>query len=115
MSTENEQAVNVPLTDQLRSFKEGGWAEITERNGWKYGTNIWVLAHKAADELDRLAVRIRLLERDNLRLGAALFDALGQFDNAGDSRWSDIDRNNSMGVAIVEWPESPAAAREEKP
>ena len=42
------------IVDMLRGIKKDSWAEVEEQSGWTYHTNIGVLAHNAADEIDRL-------------------------------------------------------------
>lgn len=54
MNEESKQAGKASTIDLLRRIHPNSWAEVAEPSGWTYHTNIGVLAHQAADEIERL-------------------------------------------------------------
>lgn len=42
------------VSKRLRSINKNAWGEIENPNGFKYHMNIGLLAHQAADEVERL-------------------------------------------------------------
>lgn len=50
-----ENTLEATTIELLRRIHPQAWAEIAEPSGWTYHTNIGHLAHRAADELERVA------------------------------------------------------------
>lgn len=55
-SVGNDQVheAQVTIVEKLRNIDKKAWAEIENPNGWTYHTNIGLLIHQAADEIERL-------------------------------------------------------------
>lgn len=60
MTSSEEQAYKVPLTNQLRSMPRDAWARV-EAHGCQYDTKIGVVVNRAADEIDRLQAKTERL------------------------------------------------------
>ncbi|MCP4371767.1 MAG: hypothetical protein GY797_27160 [Deltaproteobacteria bacterium] len=73
------QAYKATIIEQLRGIKRESWAEIEEPNGWTYHTNIGLLVHNAANEIEALQSAQKPPNKPNQRelLSLHFFGLLG--------------------------------------